>query len=68
VAGSGNNINLKDRGLVDSILGSITNPSAGTGNTLKGNGNSNGQNNGNGNSAGNNNGEFRLFKLHMRHC
>lgn len=45
VAGSGNTINF-ERGLKDSvtgILGSITNPSAGNGNTITNNGNGNGK-------------------------
>jgi hypothetical protein len=36
--GNDNTINLKERTIVNSILGSITNPSAGTGNIFKGNG------------------------------
>ena len=57
-AGSGNTVTfpsiLKDRDLAGSLsgltntIGSITNPSAGSGNRFLGNGNANGQNSGNG--------------------
>jgi type IV secretory pathway TrbL component len=42
--------------LVGNIVGSVTNPAAGTGNSLTGSGNGNGAGNANANSAGNNNG------------
>ncbi|KAF3008421.1 Extracellular matrix protein fras1 [Curvularia kusanoi] len=63
-AGSGNtvtfpSIGLKERaadGGLTGILGSITNPKAGSGNSFLGNGAGSGNNNGQGNTAGNNNG------------
>ncbi|KAF2030703.1 hypothetical protein EK21DRAFT_100199 [Setomelanomma holmii] len=41
---------------VTNTVGSVTDPTAGSGNTFEGNGNDNGNDNGNGNSAGNDNG------------
>ncbi|KAJ4331991.1 hypothetical protein N0V87_008731 [Didymella glomerata] len=65
-AGSGNTVTfpsiLKDRDLgstlagITNTIGSITNPSAGSGNRFLGNGNDNGSGSGNGNSAGDNSG------------
>ncbi|KAJ4305271.1 hypothetical protein N0V90_000802 [Kalmusia sp. IMI 367209] len=54
---------LKQRDVVEElepslsgVVGSVTKPSAGDGNTITGNGNGNGNGNGSGNSAGNGNG------------
>ena len=61
-AGNSNTVNFKERDLagtasgITNTLGSITNPTAGSGNTFEGNGDGNGNGNGNGNSAGNGNG------------
>jgi hypothetical protein len=63
--GSGNSVlgGLKERTekgssgeMLSNIIGSITNPTAGSGNKLKDNLGGNGNGNGNGNSAGNGNG------------
>ncbi|KAF2821320.1 hypothetical protein CC86DRAFT_458997 [Ophiobolus disseminans] len=57
-----NVLNEREAGLLDplrgmtSTVGSVTDPTAGSGNSFIGNGNDNGNNNANGNSAGNNNG------------